>query len=56
MIKIWTANMMIFFGARLDGVDEGPTDGWTDGPNTFNIAWFPALGLGYLCAKFGEDW
>ena len=38
------------------GVDDGPTDWWTDGPNTFNIAWFPALGLGYLCAKFGEDW
>ena len=38
------------------GVEDEPTDGWTDGQNTFTIYWFADLGLGYLCAKFGEDY
>ena len=56
MIKIWTAKMIIFFILDWVGVDDGPTDRWTDGQNTFTMIWFPDLELGYLCAKFGEDW
>ena len=56
MIKKWTANMIIFLVLAWVGVDDGPTDGWTDGPSTFSMYWFPDSELSYLCAKFGEDW
>ena len=48
--------MIIFLVLAWVGVDDGPTDGWTDGPSTFSMYWFPDSELSYLCAKFGEDW
>ena len=33
-----------------DGLIDGPMD------HIFIMFWFPDLELGYLCAKFGENW